>query len=170
MASKLDPVWVRDIDNAVAAMRGGDEAARVAAGKWLAKTWRAYERKRKSEPSLPEFRGLGKLGKVGVMLLTALAVAVVAVIFPIPGCMPVVMVVAVVVIVIASVAKSTGGSSYGSCPDCDYDVRSMPPDVPVEFTEGVHIGPAKCPECGGSWPMLPRAKNVRLLREIRTSR
>ncbi len=38
----------------------------------------------------------------------------------------------------------------GLCPLCRYDVRGLAP-------AGCPLGPARCPECGAPWPLIPPA-------------
>ena len=46
--------------------------------------------------------------------------------------------------------------SMNHCPDCDYDLRSVEHDQSL-LREGIHAGPARCPECGTQYPLLPPA-------------
>lgn len=43
----------------------------------------------------------------------------------------------------------------GLCPDCGYDLSSLPPALPPEPLGGVRVGPSACPECGCPWPAVP---------------
>jgi hypothetical protein len=40
-----------------------------------------------------------------------------------------------------------------SCPACGYDL--MPPGGLGDASRGVFVGPARCPECGDRWPLVP---------------
>lgn len=42
-----------------------------------------------------------------------------------------------------------------ACPDCGYDLHDSVPGVPPELLGGTSVGPARCPECGASWPCVP---------------
>jgi len=42
----------------------------------------------------------------------------------------------------------------GRCPDCDYDLASVPSD-PVLRGAGLDFGPRRCPECAVWWPLVP---------------
>ena len=44
--------------------------------------------------------------------------------------------------------------SMNHCPHCDYDLSSVGPDQSL-LREGIHAGPARCPECGTHYPLLP---------------
>jgi hypothetical protein len=41
------------------------------------------------------------------------------------------------------------------CPDCSYDLHGVPDAIQPDSLDGRHVGPAKCPECGAPWPLLP---------------
>jgi hypothetical protein len=41
------------------------------------------------------------------------------------------------------------------CPDCRYDLSALPDGVRPAELSGVKVGPARCPECGGAWPLVP---------------
>ena len=55
----------------------------------------------------------------------------------------------------------------GGCPDCGYDTGSFA----GELTWARLVGPARCPECGGLWPMVApavrRGRDFELLAEPR---
>jgi hypothetical protein len=42
----------------------------------------------------------------------------------------------------------------GRCPDCDYDLASVPSD-PILLGVGLDFGPRRCPECAVWWPLVP---------------
>lgn len=44
----------------------------------------------------------------------------------------------------------------GACQACGYHVESLPPALDPDLTFGEAIGPARCPECGLRWPLVPR--------------
>lgn len=44
---------------------------------------------------------------------------------------------------------------HRQCPNCGYDLASNPPAIAPELTGGYSAGPARCPECGSPWPLLP---------------
>jgi hypothetical protein len=46
----------------------------------------------------------------------------------------------------------------GLCGGCSYDVASLPPAIDPGVTLGEPIGPARCPECGMRWPLVPRGR------------
>lgn len=47
-------------------------------------------------------------------------------------------------------------ASRGRCPDCRYDLSACPRKPGLSRDElGVDIGPARCPECGAFWPLIP---------------
>lgn len=41
------------------------------------------------------------------------------------------------------------------CPNCEYDLSSLPPELHPEKLDGLFIGPRVCPECGDWWPLVP---------------
>lgn len=41
------------------------------------------------------------------------------------------------------------------CPDCEYELNSVPGALPIAASAGVPIGPRRCPECGCPWPLIP---------------
>lgn len=41
------------------------------------------------------------------------------------------------------------------CPDCAYDLSSLPDALPAEALAHIRVGPAHCPECGVPWPLIP---------------
>jgi hypothetical protein len=41
------------------------------------------------------------------------------------------------------------------CPNCWYDLVSLPPALEPKLTGGYSTGPSRCPECGSPWPLLP---------------
>ncbi len=43
----------------------------------------------------------------------------------------------------------------GLCPDCGYDLSSVRPGIELGPEKNLRTGPARCPECGSPWPMLP---------------
>lgn len=44
----------------------------------------------------------------------------------------------------------------GRCPDCNYDLKACPREPAFDPTTlGVDVGPARCPECGAFWPLVP---------------
>ena len=42
------------------------------------------------------------------------------------------------------------------CPDCWYDLSGTTVLRP-ELLDGAFLGPARCPECGAPWPLVPPA-------------
>jgi hypothetical protein len=42
-----------------------------------------------------------------------------------------------------------------ACPDCGYDLASVPGAFALEATAGVPVGPRRCVECGCPWPLVP---------------
>jgi hypothetical protein len=46
----------------------------------------------------------------------------------------------------------------GLCQACRYEVASLPPAIDPSMTFGETIGPARCPECGLRWPLVPRSR------------
>lgn len=51
--------------------------------------------------------------------------------------------------------KARRRAQRGACPDCGYDLCSLPNGIGPSHLGGVHSGPATCPECGAAWPMIP---------------
>lgn len=41
------------------------------------------------------------------------------------------------------------------CPDCNYTLTGIPNAIEPDLLNGVHTGPARCPECGTHWPLIP---------------
>ncbi len=41
------------------------------------------------------------------------------------------------------------------CPDCGYSLVGVPPGLPALGERGHAVGPARCPECGSPWPLVP---------------
>lgn len=41
------------------------------------------------------------------------------------------------------------------CPDCAYPLGDLPPGLPQPPGSATLIGPARCPECGAPWPLVP---------------
>lgn len=41
------------------------------------------------------------------------------------------------------------------CPKCSYDLRGIGPPLGLEAKLDVRVGPARCPECGCAWPLVP---------------
>jgi hypothetical protein len=42
------------------------------------------------------------------------------------------------------------------CTGCNYDLRGTIPMIPSSKLRGTWIGPARCPECGLVWPLIPK--------------
>ncbi|MFN5943674.1 MAG: hypothetical protein ACK5ZG_07830 [Phycisphaerae bacterium] len=60
--------------------------------------------------------------------------------------------------------------STNQCPHCDYDLSSVEHDQSL-LREGIHAGPARCPECGTHYPLLPPATPEEVMcwdRRVRT--
>jgi hypothetical protein len=41
------------------------------------------------------------------------------------------------------------------CPECGYELGGHADGVEAAMIGGVRVGPAKCPECGVAWPLVP---------------
>ncbi len=42
------------------------------------------------------------------------------------------------------------------CPMCGYALAGLTPAIDPGRTNGLTVGPARCPECGERWPQVPR--------------
>lgn len=45
--------------------------------------------------------------------------------------------------------------SARQCPDCSYMLAGIPNAIDPALLNGLHTGPARCPECGTHWPLVP---------------
>jgi hypothetical protein len=59
---------------------------------------------------------------------------------------------------LGTMARIDRGMSTRRCPDCRYDLSSMRDGLGREPAATIWIGPATCPECGVSWPLVPPAE------------
>jgi hypothetical protein len=52
-------------------------------------------------------------------------------------------------------ARCRKAINHCHCPDCSYDLAGVPDAIDPEDLDGQFVGPARCPECGSPWPLLP---------------
>ena len=45
----------------------------------------------------------------------------------------------------------------GQCPDCRYDLSTLPSPFASSEPRPINSGPERCPECGAPWPLIPPA-------------
>lgn len=43
-----------------------------------------------------------------------------------------------------------------ACPECDYGLSGIHPNIDLMPERGVELGPRACPECGAKWPLVPK--------------
>lgn len=51
--------------------------------------------------------------------------------------------------------ETTESLSQAQCPDCSYTLAAIPNAIDPALLNGISTGPARCPECGTHWPLVP---------------
>lgn len=52
--------------------------------------------------------------------------------------------------------RARDAAAESACPDCRYSLVNLP-STPSPIQNVVDLGPARCPECGSPWPLIPPA-------------